>query len=126
MHSDYIRYTGAARSSRRSRARARARCFTPRPASPCACSLLWRSRQLRPQRALNLGNDLVVGDRLARLVLVDHLRLHVELRRELLLREALGVACLRDREPQVLGDGLVLELLVSFSSAAALMPEDVP
>merc|ERR1719326_2121296 len=74
-------------------------------------SLLRRTRQLRSQRALNLGDDLIVRDRLARLVLVDHLRLHVELRRELLLREALGVARLRDGEAQVLGHGLVLELL---------------
>lgn len=47
------------------------------------------ARQLRAERALNLGDDLAVGNRLPVLVRVDDLRLLVDGLRELRLRHAL-------------------------------------
>jgi len=73
----------------------------------CVLSLLGCPGQLAAEGALDLGDDGIVGDGLARLVLIDHLRLHVELLCQLLLRKALGGASLHHRKPQLLINSLV-------------------
>lgn len=91
--------------------------LSARRAAPAMCTrlkalslaslLLRRPRQLDSQRALDLGNNAVVRDGLARLVLVDGLRVHLKLLSQLLLRQPLGGTSLGDGQPQILGDRLV-------------------
>merc|ERR1712060_816372 len=69
----------------------------------CVQSLLLHSRQLNPKRALYLGDLRVLGYGLAILVLIYGLWLHVELLRQLLLRQALGHPRLLDRLLEFLG-----------------------
>jgi hypothetical protein len=68
---------------------------------------LLRARQLCTERALDFSNNRVIWDGLARLVLVDDLRLHIQLLCELFLRESLCIPRLDDRLLQVGRDGRV-------------------
>ena len=102
------------------RARARARGSVPLASGPWAVAAASR------RRALDLADDLRVGDRLAVLVLLDDLRLLVERRRELLLRELLRRAARLIALPRPSPAFCVLNVSVSSSSLRAPAPAVVP